>query len=133
MGMIKEFKEFALKGNFVDMAVGIVIGAAFTKIVTSMVNNIITPVISIFTGGVDFSDQAYPLTEAGEGGEAVVLGWGAFLQATIDFLIVAVVLFMVVKAINTAKKRFEAEKVAKPAAAPAEVQLLTEIRDLLAK
>lgn len=134
MGMVKEFKEFALKGNFVDMAVGIVIGTAFTKIVSSLVNNVLTPIISVFTGGVDVSNQGVPLTEGAEGADPVVLGWGAFVQALIDFLIVALVMFLIVKMINTAKKQFEKEKEAAPPPKPSEeVKLLTEIRDALAK
>ena len=113
MGMIKEFKEFAMRGNVIDMAVGIVIGGAFGKIVSSLVGKVIMPAVGLITGGVDFSKKAY--TVAVEGKDDVVIGYGEFLQSMLDFLIVAFAIFMVIKAMNTAKKRFEKEE---EAAAP---------------
>lgn len=141
MGMLKEFKEFAMKGNVVDMAVGIIIGGAFGKIVSSMVNDIIMPVIGAMTGGVDFSerfmwlgegDKPATLEAAKEAGGAY-LGWGPFLQNTIDFVIVAFAIFIAIKAMNKAKERFEKEEEEAPKAPPEDVQLLREIRDALAK
>ncbi len=135
MGFIKEFKTFAIKGNMVDMAVGIVIGAAFGKIVTSLVSDIIMPPIGVLIGGVDFSDLSYVLREATEEAEAVVISYGAFIQTAFDFLIIALAIFMVIKAINRMKRK-EEEVVEAPPAPPepsAEEKLLTEIRDLLGK
>ena len=137
MGMIKEFKEFAMRGNVIDMAVGIVIGGAFGGIVTSLVNDVIMPPIGMLMSGVDFSKMGLVLKEASTGADgkeqaAVVLGYGKFINAGINFLIVAFAIFMVVKLMNEAKKRFESEKpAAPPAAPPADIQLLTEIRDAL--
>jgi len=139
--MLKEFKEFAVKGNVVDMGVGIVIGAAFTSIVKSFVADIVNPVIGIFTGGIDFSNlfinlsgtEVATLAEAREKGLAVIT-YGNFVNAVIAFLIVAWVLFMVVRGINKMKREEEAPA-AEPEAEPepsAEEMLLTEIRDLLA-
>jgi len=128
--MVKEFREFAVKGNAVDMAVGIIIGAAFGKIVNSLVNDIIMPPIGMLTGGIDFSNLAVTLKAASEGTEAVSLKYGLFINNVISFLIVAWAVFLLVKAINTLKKKEEA----KPAPAPgpsAEEKLLTEIRDVL--
>jgi large conductance mechanosensitive channel len=136
MGMMQEFKEFALKGNFVDLAVGVIIGGAFGKIVDSLVNNILMPPIGFLVGGVDFKDLAIKLTAPIAGAKPVEVKYGAFLQAMIDFAIIAFVLFMVIKGINMAKKRFEKEKVAAPAApaAPAQSEVyLKEIRDALTK
>ncbi len=136
MGMMQEFKEFALKGNFVDLAVGVIIGGAFGKIVDSLVNNILMPPIGFLIGGVDFKDLSVKLTAPIAGAKAVEVKYGAFLQAMIDFAIIAFVLFMVIKGINMAKKRFEKEKVAAPAApaAPAQSEIyLKEIRDALTK
>ncbi|WP_375057714.1 large-conductance mechanosensitive channel protein MscL [Zobellella sp. DQSA1] len=130
MSIIKEFKEFAVKGNVVDMAVGIIIGAAFGKIVSSLVNDVVMPPIGMVIGGVDFSDLAIVLKEAVEDAPAVTLSYGSFIQTVLDFTIVAFAIFMVIKAINRLKRKEEA----KPAAPPApskEEQLLTEIRDLL--
>ncbi|MEM9415864.1 MAG: large-conductance mechanosensitive channel protein MscL [Planctomycetota bacterium] len=137
MGMIAEFKEFAMRGNVMDMAVGIIIGGAFGKIVSSLVGDVIMPVVGSLTGGIDFSEASYTLSEgvpASEGVEAVepvVLGYGAFIQSVIDFLIIAIAIFVMIKIINTAQKRFEQEKEAAPAKPSAEVELLTEIRDAL--
>lgn len=136
MGLVKEFKEFALKGNFFDLAIGVIIGGAFGKIVTSMIEDIIMPFVSL-PGNVDFSKATTVLKKADPaiaGSTDVVLRWGNFVTIFINFLILAFVLFLVVKAYNTAKKKFEAEK---PAPAPAgptpDQKLLTEIRDLLAR
>ncbi len=132
MGMIGEFKEFAMRGNVVDLAVGVVIGAAFGKIVTALVDKVIMPPIGLLIGGVDFSKWAITLKEAGvdaAGKEipAVVLGLGEFLNAVIQFVIVAFAIFMVVKAIN----RMNRKPPEAPAAPPEEVLLLREIRDNL--
>ncbi len=127
MSMIKEFKEFAMRGNVVDLAVGIIIGAAFGKIVTSLVNDMIMPPIGIFIGGVDFSNLAITLKSAAEGVPAVVVRYGVFINAVIDFVIVAFAIFLLIRAINTFKKKEEAA----PTAPPRQEVLLTEIRDLL--
>ncbi|WP_226390006.1 large-conductance mechanosensitive channel protein MscL [Penaeicola halotolerans] len=137
MGMIKEFKAFAMKGNVVDLAVGIIIGAAFGKIVSSFVNDIIMPPIGILVGGVDFKDLSVVLREAyvSEGGQemaAVTLSYGNFIQTVVDFTIIAFAVFMIVKAMNATKKKEEA-KPAAPAAPPRQEVLLEEIRDLLKK
>lgn len=134
MGLVSEFKDFAVKGNAIDMAVGIIIGGAFGKIVSSLVADVIMPVVGLATGGVDFSDQfvnlgdgAYAtLAEAQEAG-APVLAYGSFAQAVIDFIIVAFVIFMMVRSINNLKKKEEA----KPSAPPEDIVLLREIRDSL--
>lgn len=125
---IKEFKAFAMKGNVLDLAVAVVIGAAFGKIVSSLVDNIITPSIGLFMGGVDFSGLAYTVDDA-------VISYGKFVQSVFDFLIVALVIFIVVKAINKAKGVLEEEKPAedKPKEPSEEVKLLREIRDSLQK
>ena len=131
MSLLKEFKEFAVKGNAMDMAVGIIIGAAFGKIVSSIVSDVIMPPIGLLIGGVDFSKLAITLKAAAEGKEAVLLSYGKFLQTTVDFLIIAFAIFMMVKAINTLK-RPEAAPAAPAAPAPTKEELLlTEIRDLL--
>lgn len=136
MGMIKEFKEFALRGNVVDMAVGIVIGAAFGKIVNSLVTDILMPPLGAVTGGVDFSSKVFTLKEAITEGDkvipAVTLNYGLFINNIISFVIVAFALFMVIKAMNAMKKKHETAPAA-PAAPPDDVVLLTEIRDLLKK
>lgn len=124
---IEEFKAFAMKGNVIDLAVAVVIGAAFGKIVSSLVTNIITPLIGLLMGGVSFEGLAYTVGEA-------EITYGVFLQSIIDFLIVAFVIFMVVKAINHAQKAFkeeEAPKEEKPAEPPEDIKLLREIRDSL--
>ena len=130
MGMMSEFKEFAVKGNVVDMAVGIIIGAAFGKIVSSFVGDVIMPPIGILLGGVDFSDLAFVLKEAAGEVPAVVISYGKFVQTFIDFTIIAFAIFMVIKAINSFKKREEEAPKAPPEPTNEEV-LLTEIRDLL--
>lgn len=135
MGVIKEFKTFAMKGNVVDMAVGIIIGAAFGKIVTSIVNDIIMPPIGMLVGGVDFKDLKVILQKATETAPAVTLNYGSFIQVVFDFLIVAVAVFMLIKGLNMAKrKKEEAPAVPAPDPAPTKEEiLLTEIRDLLKK
>ena len=127
--MLKEFKEFAMRGNVVDMAVGIVIGAAFGKIVSSLVADVIMPPIGMIMGGVDFSNLAIPL---GEGEGAASINYGVFINTVLDFAIIAFAIFMVIKGINSMKKK-EEEKPAAPPKPSAEEVLLTEIRDLLAK
>jgi large conductance mechanosensitive channel len=130
MGMMSEFKEFAVKGNVVDMAVGVVIGGAFGKIVTSLVNDIIMPPIGMVMGGVDFSDLAFTIQEASGEVAAVTINWGSFVQTFINFIIIAFAIFMVVKGMNNMKKK-EEEKPAEPAKPSNEEVLLTEIRDAL--
>ena len=132
MGMMKEFKDFAMKGNVVDMAVGIIIGAAFGKIIASFVGDVLMPPIGMLMGGVDFTAMAYTLKEAVGETPAVTIGYGKFIQVLVDFLIVAFAIFMAVKAMNNMKKKEEAAPAA-PAAPPKEEVLLTEIRDLLKK
>lgn len=132
MKVINEFKAFAMKGNVIDMAVGIIIGAAFGKIVTSIVNDIIMPPIGLLVGGVNFSDLKFVMKEAVGENPAVTINYGNFLQVTFDFLIVAFAIFMVIKAINSAKKK-EATVPSTPPAPSKEETLLTEIRDLLKK
>ncbi len=135
MGMVKEFKAFVMRGNVLDMAIGIVIGAAFGKIVSSFVGDLLMPVLGLLIGGVDFSDLKIVLKEAVMQGEEVispevVFGYGNFIQVVFDFLIIAFAIFMLIRAVNKVKKKKEE---AAPAAPPADVQLLTEIRDLLKK
>ncbi len=127
MGVIQEFKTFAVKGNMIDMAVGIIIGAAFGKIITSLVGDVIMPPIGLLLGGVDFSNLTVVLKEAVEKAPAVTLNYGKFIQTVIDFLIIAFCIFVMVKGINTLKR----EEKAHPAEPPKEEVLLTEIRDLL--
>jgi large conductance mechanosensitive channel len=138
MGLLKEFRAFALRGNVVDMAVGIIIGAAFGKIVSSLVSDVIMPPLGLLMGGVDFADKKLVLRDAvlnadgTVGTPAVSLSYGVFINTLIDFLIVAFAIFMVVKLMNEAKKRFEKEKLAEaPAAPPRQEVLLAEIRDQL--
>lgn len=130
MSIMKEFKEFAVKGNVVDMAVGIIIGAAFGKIVTSLVTGVIMPPIGVLLGGVDFSDLVLVVKEAAGEAPAVVVSYGSFIQTVIDFTIVAFAIFMLVKGINRLKKKEETAPKA-PALPTAEEALLMEIRDLL--
>ena len=132
MSMMKEFKDFAMKGNVVDMAVGIVIGAAFGKIIKSFVADVLMPPIGMLMGGVDFSDLSYVLKAAAGEASAVTINYGMFIQTLVDFLIIAFAIFMVVKAMNSAKKK-EVEAPAAPAAPSTEEVLLGEIRDLLKK
>lgn len=130
MSMMKEFREFAMRGNVVDMAVGIVIGAAFGKIVSSFVSDVLMPPIGLAVGGVDFSQLALTLKEATAEAEAVTMNYGAFLQTVIDFVIIAFAIFMVIKAMNSMKKK-EEDTPEEPPKPSKEVQLLTEIRDQL--
>jgi len=131
MGMMSEFKDFAMRGNVVDMAVGIVIGGAFGKIVSSFVADVLMPPIGLALGGVDFSNLSITLAEAKDGAEAVLLKYGVFIQTLVDFIIIAFAIFMVVKAMNSLKAP-EPEPEAEPAGPTAE-ELLTEIRDSLRK
>jgi large conductance mechanosensitive channel len=138
MKLVDEFKAFAMKGNVVDLAIGIIIGAAFGKIVSSMVSDIIMPPLGLLIGGVNFTELKVILKAAVGANPAVTWNYGNFLQAAFDFLIVAFAVFMVIKAINSAKKKEEAAPAPPPAppAPPAptkEEVLLTEIRDLLKK
>ena len=130
MGMFQEFKSFAMRGNVVDMAVGIVIGAAFGTIVSSFVADVLTPPLGLLMGGVDFSGLKIVLKAAEGDVPPVTLNWGIFIQKIVDFIIVAFAIFMVVKAMNAFKKKEEAAPAAPPAP-PAEEVLLTEIRDIL--
>ncbi len=133
MSLLQEFKDFAMKGNVVDMAVGIIIGGAFGTIVASLVKDVIMPPIGLMLGGVDFSDIKLPLRAAAEGREAVAMNIGLFLNNVISFLIVAFAVFMLVKAVNELRRRFEKEKPATPSApTPTEIYL-KEIRDALVK
>ncbi len=132
MSFIKEFKEFAMRGNVVDMAVGIIIGAAFGKIVSAMVDGVLMPPIGLLIGGVDFSKLSIVLKEAQDGAEAVTLKYGMFIQSVVDFTIIAFAIFLAIKALNTLK-RSEEQKVQEKPVLNQEVVLLKEIRDLLAK
>ncbi len=132
MKIVDEFKEFAIKGNVIDLAVGVIIGGAFGKIVSSFVADVVTPPLGLLIGGVDFSKLAFTLKAAAGETPAVVLGYGKFLQATFDFLIVAWAIFMVVKAMNALKRKEAAPAApAAPPEPPAQEKLLVEIRDLL--
>lgn len=132
MSLIKEFKEFAIRGNVVDMAVGIIIGGAFGKIVSSLVTDVIMPPIGVLLGGVDFSKLSITVREASETAESVSINYGKFINTVIDFIIIAFVIFMAIKAMNKMKKQ-EEEKLAAPPAPSKQEILLTEIRDLLKK
>lgn len=132
MGMLKEFKEFAMKGNLVDMAVAFVMGAAFGKLVSSFIDGLVMPLVGYLTSGTDFSNLVLTLPNFREGAEPVVLTYGAFITVLIDFLVVAFVMFLVIRGMNRLKRK----EVAPPPAEPtpsAEETLLTEIRDLLKK
>lgn len=140
MAIIQEFKTFAMRGNVMDMAIGIIIGGAFGKIVSSLVNDIIMPPIGMLLGGMDFSQFKFVIKEAVMGAdgvvakEAVSMNYGLFIQVVIDFLIIAWAIFMVIKVMNRMKRKEEAEPI--PAAPPPpsnEEKLLTEIRDLLSR
>jgi large conductance mechanosensitive channel len=137
-----EFKEFAMRGNVVDMAVGVIIGAAFGKIVSSLVNDIIMPLIGVVTGGMNFTDYKLVVQKAVMDGQEIIkpevtMNWGAWVQTVVDFLIVAFCIFVMIKFINNLRKKAERQKEAEAEPAPAapeptkEEQLLTEIRDLL--
>ena len=126
MGMVQEFKEFATKGSLIDMAVGIIIGVAVSDMIGALVDNVIMPIVGIFLGGGRISNKKITVGEAS-------IGYGAFVQAIIDFLIIAFVIFMILKVINRMKQEFAAAQVEEAAPAPADIQLLSEIRDLLKK
>ena len=128
MSIIKEFKDFAVKGNAVDMAVGIIIGAAFGKIVSSLVGDLIMPPIGVILGGVDFSNLSIVLKEAVDKAPAVTLNYGKFIQTIIDFIIIAFAIFICIKVMNSLHKKEEA---APPPAPTKEEVLLSEIRDIL--
>jgi len=130
MGFFKEFKEFAVRGNVLDMAVGVIIGGAFGKIVSSMVNDIIMPLIGIITGRIDISSLALTIPSPVNGGDPIMLKYGMFLQNTLDFIIIVFCIFIFIKFINNFKKKKE-EAPAAPPVPSAEEVLLTEIRDLL--
>ena len=131
--MLKEFKEFAFKGNVLDMAVGVIIGAAFGKIVTSLVSDVLMPIISILTGGINFTDLKYVITPAsGDIAENAIL-YGTFIQSVVDFLIIAFSIFLFIKLINKFTKKEEVKEEVKTPAKPDDVVLLEEIRDLLKK
>lgn len=130
MGMLNEFKAFAVRGNVIDMAVGIIIGAAFTKIVSSFVADVVTPPLGLLIGGVDFSDLAIVLKQAVGDAPVVTLSYGRFIQTVLDFTIVAFAIFLAVKGINHLKRK-EAEAPSAPPAPSKEELLLTEIRDAL--
>ena len=132
MSMMSEFRDFAMRGNVVDMAVGIVIGGAFGKIVSSFVSDVLMPPVGMALGGVDFSDLAMTLKAASGEVAAVTVNYGSFIQTVIDFIIIAFAIFMVIKAMNSLKKK-EEEKPAAPPKPSVEETLLTEIRDLLKK
>ena len=127
MSFLKEFREFAMRGNVVDMAVGVIIGGAFGKIVSSLVSDIFMPVLGILTGGIDFKDMKFVLEQAQGDIPAVTLNYGMFIQNVVDFIIIAFAIFMMIKMINKVRKPEEK----KPAGPTAEEKLLTEIRDLL--
>ena len=129
MGFISEFKEFAMKGNVLDMAVGVIIGGAFGKIVSSLVDDVLMPLVGMLTGNVDFTNLAFQI---GDGEEAAVLKYGNFIQNTVDFLIVAFCIFLMLKGINKLNRKKE-EPAPEAPAGPTQEELLTEIRDLLKK
>lgn len=136
-GFINEFKEFAMRGNVIDLAVGVVIGGAFNKIVSSLVNDVIMPQIGVLTGGVNFTDLAIVLKPAENGGDAVLLKYGSFIQNIVDFLIIALSIFIFIKVINKLKEKREKqvddsiEETEEVEKLTKEEELLTEIRDLL--
>jgi large conductance mechanosensitive channel len=130
MSIVKEFREFAIKGNVVDMAVGVIIGAAFGKIVSSFVADVVTPPLGLLMGGTNFSNLTYVLKEAAGEAPAVTIKYGVFIQSVFDFLLVAIAIFSVIKAINRMKRKEEAAP-PPPAEPSAEEKLLGEIRDVL--
>ena len=130
MGMMSEFKEFAMKGNVVDMAVGVIVGGAFGKIVSSLVGDVLMPVIGKAIGNVNFTDMAMKLSEAGADGKPVLLKYGNFLQTVFDFIIIAFILFMAIRGLNKLKKPAPG---APPPPPPRQEVLLEEIKNLLAK
>ena len=130
MSLLKEFKEFAVRGNVIDMAVGIIIGAAFGKIVSSLVADVVMPPIGVLLGGVDFSGLSIILKDAAAGAPAVTLNYGAFIQTVVDFGIVAFAIFLMINALNRLKRKEEAKPIAPPKPSNEEL-LLAEIRDVL--
>jgi len=130
MSMMKEFKEFAVRGNVIDMAVGIIVGAAFGKIVSSFVGDVMMPPIGVLLGGVDFANLAFIVQEAKGEAPAVVISYGKFIQSVIDFTIIAFAIFLAIKGVNSLKKKAEEKPAELPKISNEEV-LLTEIRDLL--
>ena len=128
MGFIKEFKEFAMKGNVMDMAVGVIIGGAFGKIVSSLVDDVLMPLVGMVTGNVDFTKLSLKI---GEGEDAAVLNYGNFIQNTVDFLIVAFCIFLMLKGINKLNKKKEEAPAPEEPKGPTQEELLGEIRDLL--
>ena len=132
MSLISDFKKFAMRGNVLDLAVAVVIGAAFGRIVTSFVNDVLMPPIGLLLGGVDFTDFVFTIKEATAEAAAVTINYGIFIQNLVDFIIVALAIFMVIKGFEASKKK-EEEAPPAPTEPPADVQLLTEIRDLLKK
>jgi large conductance mechanosensitive channel len=133
MGLAAEFKEFAMKGNVVDLAVGVIIGGAFGKIVSSLVDNVVMPVVGKALGGVNFADLALSLGMAPDGKTPVLLKYGAFVQSVVDFLIIAFVIFAALKGINSLKRPAPPAADAPPPPPPKQEVLLEQIRDLLAK
>lgn len=133
MGFFKEFKSFVMRGNLIDMAVGVIIGGAFGKIVTSLVNDVIMPVLGIVLGNIDITSLEYKLGEPVEGVEQAAIRYGAFLQDVINFLIIALCIFIFIKLINNLTKKKEEEPAPAPPAPSKEEVLLTEIRDALNK
>jgi len=131
MSILKEFKEFAMRGSVVDMAVGVIVGAAFGKIVSSLVADVIMPPIGLVLSGVDFRDLAIVLKAATDQAPAVTLNYGKFIQSVADFVIIAFAIFLLVKAINTPKRKLKQEEAKKPEEPPRDIVLLEEIRDLL--
>jgi large conductance mechanosensitive channel len=134
MSVIQEFKEFAVKGNVVDLAVGVIIGAAFGKIVSSFVGDVVMPPLGVLMGGMNFADLAVTIKEASGKSPAVMIAYGKFIQAVVDFLIVAFVIFMAIKGINRLKREKAVEEAAVPVTSPeptVQEKILTEIRDLL--
>lgn len=129
--MLKEFKEFAMKGNVLDLAIGVIIGGAFGKIVTSLVNDVIMPILGVIVGGINFTYLSFTLKAAEGDKKAVILNYGQFIQNIIDFLIISFSIFMVVKLLNKFKRKQEVIEEKKEAAPSKEELLLTEIRDLL--
>ena len=128
MGFISEFKEFAMKGNVLDMAVGVIIGGAFGKIVSSLVDDVLMPLVGMITGNIDFTNLVFKI---GEGEEAAVLKYGTFIQNTVDFVIVAFCIFLMLKAINKMNRKKEEPETPAAPAGPTQEELLAEIRDLL--
>jgi large conductance mechanosensitive channel len=138
--VLREFQEFISKGNVMDLAVAVIIGAAFGKIVESLVNDIIMPIVGAIFGGLDFNNYFYPLSSAvtapsldAAKAQGAVFAYGSFVTVVLNFLILAFIIFLMVKAVNNMRRRLVAEKPVEPAAPPADIALLTEIRDLLAK